>query len=101
MRGDMADLPIIEVQRTDVEQFLSRFTVQVTDGAGTSTHIVTLSGTDWERLGKPFRSPDDLVRASFVYLLSREPKEDILSSFDLSQISTYFPGWERELAPPG
>ena len=28
----------------------------------------------------------------FVYLLSREPKEDILPSFDLSQISTFFRG---------
>jgi hypothetical protein len=100
MPGEMADPPSIEVQRTDVEQFLSRFSVHVTDDGGTSTHTVTLSGADWERLGKPFRSPDDLVRASFAYLLAREPKEQILASFDLSQISTYFPGWERELAPP-
>jgi len=100
MRGDMADPPNIMVQRTDVEQFLSRFTVHVTDDAGTSTHTVTLSGADWERLGKPFHSPDDLVRASFAYLLAREPKEQILASFDLGQISTYFPGWDRELAPP-
>jgi hypothetical protein len=100
MPGEMADPPSIEVQRTDVEQFLSRFNVHVTDDRGTSTHTVTLSGADWERLGKPFRSPDDLVRASFAYLLAREPKEQILASFDLSQISMYFPGWERELAPP-
>ena len=100
MPGEMADPPSIEVQRTDVEQFLSRFTVNVSDGHGTSTHAVTLSGADWERLGARFRSPDDLVRASFTYLLAREPKEQILSSFDLSQISTYFPGWEREIAPP-
>ena len=40
------------------------------------------------------------MRASFAYLLAREPKEQILASFDLGQISTYFPGWERELAPP-
>lgn len=100
MRGEMADPPSIEVQRTDVERFLSRFTVRVTDESGTSTHTVTLSGPDWERLGKPFRSPDDLVRASFTYLLAREPKEQILATFDLGQISTYFPGWERGLAPP-
>jgi hypothetical protein len=100
MPRDMGDPPNIEVQRTDVERFLSRFTVRVTDEVGTSTHTVTLSGADWERLGKPFHSPDDLVCASFAYLLSREPKEQILSSFDLSDISTYFPGWERELVSP-
>ena len=101
MPRDMADPPTIEVQRSDVEQFLSRFTVRVTDEAGTSYHTVTLSGSDWERLGTPFRSPDDLVRASFVYLLAREPKEEILDSFDLSQISRYYPGWERNLTPSG
>ena len=100
MPREMAEPTTIEVQRTDVEQFLSRFTVRVTDAAGTSTHTVTLSGTDWERLGGAFRSPDDLVRASFAFLLEREPKEEILGSFDLSRISTYYPGFERSLAPP-
>jgi hypothetical protein len=99
MPGDMPE-PVIEVQRTDVEQFLSRFTVTVTDGTGTSTHDVTLSGADWDRLGRPFRSPEELVRSAFVFLLAHEPKEQILGSFDLSQIGTYFPGFERELAPP-
>ncbi len=96
----MDELPRIEVQRTDVEQFMSRFTVDVTDGAGTSTHTVTLSGTDWERYGGAFRTPEDLVRASFAFLLQREAKEEILASFDLSRISTFYPGFERSLAPP-
>lgn len=101
MPRDMSVPPTIEVQRADVEQFLSRFTVRVTDDAGSSSHTVTLSGADWDRLGSGFRSPEDLVRASFVYLLTHEPKERILDSFDLSQISQYYPGWERNLTPSG
>jgi hypothetical protein len=40
---------------------------------------------------------DDLVRASFGFLLEREPRESILRSFDLSAISRYFPEYEREI----
>ena len=33
--------------------------------------------------------------------LAKAPKEEILDSFDLSQISQYYPGWERNLTPSG
>ena len=93
-------MPEIQVRRTDVEQFLSRFEVRITDDAGTSEHVVTLSGTDFERLGQAYRSSEDFVRACFVFLLEREPKEQILGSFDVSQIGTYFSEFEREIARP-
>ena len=89
--------PVIEVARTDVEQFLSKFSVQVTDDDSTSSHAVTLSGTDWDRLGSGYRSPEVFVEACFTFLLQREPKEQILASFDLSQISGYFPDFERAI----
>jgi hypothetical protein len=93
----------IDVDRTDVEQFLSRFHVRVTDDDGTSTaHDVTLSGADFERLGRQHRSPEEFVRACLAFLLEREPKEQILSSFDVSQIAGYFPEFELEIGrPPG
>jgi hypothetical protein len=50
-------VPTIHVARADVEQFLSRFTVTVRDGVGSSEHVVTLSGTDWDRLGRGYRTP--------------------------------------------
>jgi len=37
------------------------------------------------------------VRRSFEFLLEREPKESILTRFDLSLISRYFPEYEREI----
>ena len=74
--------PVIEVARTDVEQFLSKFSVRVTDGDSTSSHVVTLSGADWDRLGSGYRSPEVFVQACFTFLLQHEAKEQILASFD-------------------
>jgi hypothetical protein len=90
--------PVIEVARTDVEQFLSKFSVRVTDDDSTSSHLVTLSGADWDRLGTGYRSPEMFVEACFTFLLQRESKEQILTSFDVSQISGYFPDFERQIA---
>ena len=75
--------PVIEVARTDVEQFLSKFLVRVTEDDSTSSHSVTLSGADWDRLGTGYRSPEMFVEACFTFLLQHEPKEQILASFDV------------------
>ena len=91
-------MPEIEVSRTDVEQILSRFQVRVTDDGSTTEHDVTLSRGDHERLGGGYPSPDAFIRACFEFLLEREPKESILRSFDVSQIATYFPEFDREIA---
>jgi hypothetical protein len=92
--------PVIEVSRVDVEQFLSKFLVRVVDDDGDTSHVVTLSGADWERLGSAHGTPETFMEACFRFLLEREPKEQILGSFDVSQISAYFPEFEREIAKP-
>jgi hypothetical protein len=88
----------IDVTRADVEQFLSRFTVRLSDAVGSSEHLVTLSGSDWDRLRRGYRSPEDLIRATFAFLLEREPRTSIMESFDVSQVPAYFPEFEREIA---
>ena len=93
-------MPEIEVSRADVEQFLSRFLVRVKDGDEVSSHVVTLSGADYERLGSTYRSPEAFVQACFEFLLARESKQDILGTFDVSQISGYFPEFEAEIDKP-
>lgn len=91
--------PAIEVSRVDVEQFLSKFLVRVVDGDdSSSSHVVTLSGADWERLGSAYGTPEAFVEGCFRFLLEREPKDQILGSFDVSQIQGYFPDFEREIA---
>ena len=90
-------MPEIEVSRADVEQFLSRFLVRVKDGGEVTSHVVTLSGADYERLGGGYRTPEAFVEACFAFMLAREPKDQILGSFDVSQITTYFPEFESEI----
>lgn len=90
----------IEVSRADVEQFLSRFNVRVTDDDGSVAFVVTLSGADFERLGSHYRSPEAFIEACFVFLLSRESKSEILSVFDVSQIRGFFPEFELTIDTP-
>jgi hypothetical protein len=52
---------------------------------------------DLEPLGAG-RSPEAFVRDCFAFLLEREPKESILSSFDVGVIGRYFPEFERLIA---
>ncbi len=90
----------IKVHRSDVEHMLSRFTVRVREDGSESVHEVTLSASDFGRLGEPYRSPEGFIRACFEFLLEREPKEQILSSFDVSVIATYFPEFEDRISAP-
>jgi len=73
-----------------------RFDVRVTKGAGTSHHEVTVAREDHERIA-PDHEPSRLVEASFEFLLDRELKEQILSSFELPVISRYFDDYQSEI----
>jgi hypothetical protein len=42
-------------------------------------------------------APGELVRASFEFLLEREPATSILREFSLDVISQYFPGYPAEI----
>lgn len=74
------------------------FRVHVRDRALETTHEVAVP----ERLrGGPDLDGEDLarvVRASFVFLLEREPGSSILARFSLDDISRYYPEYPRELA---
>jgi hypothetical protein len=72
-----------------------RFHVTIREGDASTEHDVTLTSADHERLGAGHRSPEDLVRAGFEFLLEREPKESILPSFDLTIIGHFFPEFEE------
>lgn len=73
------------------------YEVVVREGAGESRHRVTISKDAWVRLTSRQFTPEQLISASFQFLLDREPKESILGSFDLMVISRYFPEYEQEL----
>lgn len=83
----------IEVEKVDA----SHFRVRVIEAGSESTHQVTLDPKHYARLAGTAAEPEKLIRKSFEFLLEREPKESILSRFDLSVISRYFPEYEGEI----
>ena len=83
----------IEVDKVDA----SRFRVRVIEAGSESIHQVKLDPKDYARFAGETVKPEELIRESFQFLLEREPKESILSRFDLSVISRYFPEYEREI----
>jgi hypothetical protein len=66
------------------------YDVVVDDGHGTTTYEVTVWPSDLARYA-PDATPEQLIEASFVFLLEREPKEAILRRFELPVIERYFP----------
>jgi hypothetical protein len=73
------------------------FDVTLKDVKSESRHIVTLSRADFIRLGGD-ATAEEVIDAAFRFLLDREPKESILSRFDVSVISRYFPEFETKLS---
>jgi len=74
------------------------FSVEVREGRGSSRHTVTLDPALFARLaGTRHVAPERFVEAVFTFLLEREAKESILSRFDVSVVSRYFPEFESEI----
>jgi hypothetical protein len=92
----MKGIDMIEVRRTGEGDSLE-FEVVVREGKGETRHHVTMSQETCERLTAGKHAPEHCLEAAFRFLLDREPKESILSRFDVSVISRYFPEFEREL----
>jgi hypothetical protein len=75
----------------------SEYRVKIIEPGAESSHRVTLSPDDYNRLAGGKVTPEELVRRSFEFLLEREPKESILSRFDLPIIGRYFPEFDSEI----
>jgi hypothetical protein len=72
-------------------------TFRVRTPAGTS-HEVSVPAGFAASLGCSHVAPEELVRASFGFLLEREPATSILREFSLDVISQYFPGYPAEIS---
>jgi hypothetical protein len=81
-------------QITVIRQADGTFYVQTP--AGTS-HDVSVPAGFPASLGCGNVTPEELVRASFEFLLEREPATSILRKFSLDVISQYFPGYPAEI----
>ncbi len=73
-----------------------QFTIEV--GSSTTTsHLVTLTQQDWQDLTNEKIPPQELITRSFHFLLERESNESILRSFDITDITHYFPDYPAEM----
>jgi hypothetical protein len=81
--------------------------ITVTRQADDTFHVQTSAGTSHEvsvpagfpdSLGCGHVAPEELVKASFEFLLEREPATSIMRKFSLDVISQYFPGYPAEIS---
>ncbi len=74
--------------------------VRVRDERSTTDHEVLVDEIDLPAALDGAETPDveRLVRATFDFLLEREPKESILRRFDLSVVRRYFPDYPETIA---
>jgi hypothetical protein len=88
------DIKVKEIT-TDSEGWV--FLVSIVKEEEETEHIVSLTKKMFDRFDFK-KTPEEIVRISFSFLLEKEDKNKILKSFDLSEISDYFPNFEKELA---
>ena len=82
---------MIAIQHLDGQEW------QVTVNSGTRTeHRVRVTDADLRRFGAG-HPVEELLKASFEFLLEREPNSSILNSFDLPVIGRYFSEYEKEI----
>lgn len=69
----------------------------IVESSTTTTHHVTVSTADYEKLSDQKVVPERLVELSFRFLLERESNASILSRFELPIIGRYFPEYEETI----
>lgn len=74
-----------------------KFIVTVEERKSRTQHTVSLDDEYYQKLTRGRMTKEELIRDSFEFLLEREPKESILSKFNLKVISQYFPEFEEKI----
>ena len=67
----------------------------VRDPRGESRHRVTIEANNAERWAKLGAEPSRCAEAVMRFLLFREPKEPIMSTFDMRVVRRYFPEFDE------
>ncbi len=80
---------MIKVEKKNQQEF----TVKV-EG---KKYNVNLDDDYWQDLTGGKIAKEELIEKSFKFLLEREPKESILSRFNLRVINQYFPEFKEEI----
>jgi hypothetical protein len=90
----------VDVQQTaegDPRKDLMTFLATVREGKSATQHRVTMTQATYQKLTGGKVPATRCIEAAFQFLLDHEPKESILSRFDVTVISHYFPSFEHEL----
>lgn len=72
------------------------FKVTVSDEKGPAFYDVTMDKDFVTRIGSNI-DPEKIIKKTFEFLLEKEPKEKILTEFDVAVVSHYFPDYIPEL----
>ena len=71
--------------------------VRIQENGETTEHTIFVHEQDWQMLCDKMCSKELLIEKSFEFLLEREPKESILSEFDIMVIAKYFPEYPDKI----
>ncbi|GAG60933.1 unnamed protein product [marine sediment metagenome] len=82
---------LIVVKKKNEKQFI----VKVEEEGTAKDYSVTLYDDYYQKLTGGRITKEELIRKSFKFLLKREPRDSILSKFNLKIISNYFPEYEK------
>jgi hypothetical protein len=84
----------IAISVTPVSTQALTLDVVVRDARGESRHRVAMQADEAKRWAKLGADPSHCVEAAMRFLVDREPKEAILSAFDMRVIRRYFPEFD-------
>jgi len=84
---------MIKVERKNGE----KLKVTVSEQNSSTVHTVTLDADYYQALTDGKVTKEDFTKKCFEFLLEREGKESILSSFNVKIIKNYFPEFEQQI----
>ncbi len=84
---------MIEVKKISGNEFNVKFNEKNSE----TNYRVTLNDNYYRKLVQGKISKEELIKKSFKFLLKRETKESIFSSFNLEVIKKYFSEYEEEI----
>lgn len=87
----------IQVQKMNETEDEYVFGVELVSENETHTFTVEAAKEYVSTLTAGRAEPEALIRASFEFLLEREPAASILREFDLKVIPEYFPEYEKDI----
>ncbi len=85
---------MITVNKTDE----NTFDVTIDEEGSKATKTVTLDDKYHKKITGGIIPKEEVIKKSFEFLLDKEPKESIMSRFDLRDIVKFFPEFESYIS---